>query len=204
MAYDLNDLVTVKQLKASAQKASDKADALEEKISNTLASVYKVKGTKAFSELTSALLIKANEGNVYNVSDAFTTTADFVEGVGKKYTAGSNVVIVEATAPVYTATEDTAVNAEHTYYEFRNGGYVLVSPDAEDNPSDKGWFELTTAGTYKFDVLPGDLANLQTLAVPAAANNIALLDATGQVIDSAVAIASDAEVNEMLAEVYGA
>ena len=31
---------------------------------------------------------------MYNVSDAFTTTADFVEGAGKKHPAGTNVACV--------------------------------------------------------------------------------------------------------------
>ena len=128
MAYDNNDLVTVVQLKKSAQKASDRVAALEEAINNKLTSVYKIKGSKAFAELTSALLIKANEGNVYNITDAFTTTADFIEGAGKKHTAGSNVVVVEDTAAVYTETADTSVNAEKTYYESRNGGYATVTP----------------------------------------------------------------------------
>ena len=205
MAYDTTDLVTVNQLKKSAQKASDKADALEEAINNKLTSVYKARGSKTFTELTTAnpsLLTKANEGNVYNISDAFTTTSDFIEGAGKKHTAGSNVVIVEATAAVYTASSDNTVNAEKAYYIFRNGGYVEVTPDGNEDPSDEGWYELTTPATYKFDVHAGDLSNLQVLAVPSAAGNIATLNASGQVTDSTVAIATDEEVEEMLGEVW--
>ena len=204
MAYDLTDLVTVSQLKKSAQKASDKVAALEETINNKIGSVYKVKGSLASASLTSELLTKANEGNVYNITDAFTTTALFIEGAGKKHNAGTNVVVVEATAPVYTASSDTTVNGEKTYYVNQNGGYAVVTPAGSENPSSENWFELTTPATYKFDVFAGDLSNLQTLAVPTAANNIALLDASGQVIDSTIAIAQDAEVDEMLAEVYGA
>ena len=37
-----------------------------------------------------------NLGKVVNVTDAFTTTANFVEGAGKAYPAGTNVVIVDA------------------------------------------------------------------------------------------------------------
>lgn len=204
MAYDLNDLVNVKQLKKSAQKAADKAAALEEKINNTLTGVYKAKGSLAFASLTSALLVGANLGNVYNITDAFVTTEDFIEGAGKKHTAGTNVAIVEATAAVYTASSDTSVDAGKTYYVSRNGGYAVVTPAGNEDPSDEGWFELTTPATYKFDVHAGDLSNLQVLAVPTAANNIALLNASGQVTDSTVAIAEDSEVDEMLAEVYGA
>ena len=204
MAYDLNDLVNVKQLKKSAQKAADKAAALEEKINNTLTGVYKAKGSLAFASLTSALLVGANLGNVYNITDAFVTTEDFIEGAGKKHTAGTNVAIVEATAAVYTASSDTSVDAGKTYYVSRNGGYAVVTPAGNEDPSDEGWSELTTPATYKFDVHAGDLSNLQVLAVPTAANNIALLNASGQVTDSTVAIAEDSEVDEMLAEVYGA
>ena len=206
MAYNTTDLVNVNQLKKSAQKASDKAAALEETINNKLTSVYKIKGSKTFSELTTAnpsLLAKANEGNVYNISDAFTTTSDFIEEAGKKHTAGSNVVVVEATAAVYTESSDNSINAEKTYYIFRNGGYVEVTPEGEEDPSDEGWYELTTPATYKFDVHAGDLSNLQVLAVPTAAGNIATLNSSGQVTDSTVAIATDEEVEEMLGEVWG-
>ena len=204
MAYDLNDLVNVKQLKKSAQKAADKAAALEEKINNTLTSVYKAKGSLAFASLTSALLVGANLGNVYNITDDFVTTADFLEGAGKKHTAGTNVAIVEATAAAYTVSADTSVNAEKTYYVSRNGGYAVVTPAGNEDPSDEGWYELTTPATYKFDVHAGDLSNLQILAVPTAARNLAGLNASGQVIDLENAIAEDSEVDEMLAEVYGA
>lgn len=204
MAYDNNDLVTVTQLKKSAQRASDRAAALEEAINNKLTSVYKIKGSLAFASLTSELLIKANEGNVYNITDAFTTTANFIEGAGKVHSAGTNVVVVEDTAAVYTESSDTTVDAGKTYYESRNGGYAVITPAGTEAPSDEGWYEETTPATYKFDVHAGDLSNLQVLAVPAAAGNVAILDANGQVTDSTVAIATDAEVDEMLDEVYGA
>lgn len=67
-------------------------------IDGKLTSTYKPGGTKTAAELTADLLIAANEGKVYNVSDALTTTANFVEGAGKTYGAGVNVVVIEATA----------------------------------------------------------------------------------------------------------
>lgn len=203
MAYDLKDLVTVTQLKKSAQKAFDKAEALKEEINNKISSVYKIKGSTAFASLTSALLVKANEGNVYNVTDAFTTNELFLEGAGKKHTAGTNVVIVESTNPVYTVSSDTTVDAGKTYYVLQNGGYVAVTPAGNEDPSAKGWYELTTPAVYKYDVHAGDLSNLQTLAVPVTPNTIAGLDANGQVIPLELNVAEDGEVDEMLAEVYG-
>ncbi len=204
MAYDVSDLVTVNQLKKNAQRTTARVNALEEKINNNITSVYKYAGSLAPASLTSALLVKANLGKVYNITGDFTTTADFVEGVGKKYTAGTNVAVAEATAPVYTASSDATVNAGKTYYISRNDGYVAVTPAGNENPSEEGWYELTTPAVYKFDAHSGDLSNLQTLAVPSAARNIALLDANGQVIDSEITIATDEEVDEMLNEVYGA
>ena len=35
-------------------------------------------------------------GNVYNVTNAFTTTDSFVEGAGNKYPKGTNVVVVKS------------------------------------------------------------------------------------------------------------
>lgn len=65
------------------------------KIDAAVAAAYKAKGSKTAAGLTDALLVKANLGNVYNISEAFTTTAKFVEGAGKKYPAGTNVAVVE-------------------------------------------------------------------------------------------------------------
>ena len=75
-------------------------------IDGKLSSTFKASGTKAAAELTSALLIAANEGRVYSISDELTSTADFVEGAGKTYGVGANVVIVEATAADNTDPEN--------------------------------------------------------------------------------------------------
>ena len=68
-------------------------------INSKIASVYKPGGSVAFAslpELTASVL-----GKVYNVTDAFTTTADFMDGSGKKYPAGTNVVVVDAGSGSY-------------------------------------------------------------------------------------------------------
>lgn len=57
-----------------------------------IASVYKAKGTVVFANLPT--LANSSVGDVYNVSNAFTTTSSFVEGAGKNYPAGTNVVCV--------------------------------------------------------------------------------------------------------------
>lgn len=202
MAYDPNSAILIRQYETAHRRIQTDIANLRESVDNKISSVYKVKGSLPFASLTSALLVKANEGNVYNITDAFTSTADFVEGAGKKYTAGTNVVIVETTTAVFTVSSDSTVNAGKTYYVNQNGGYSVVTPAGNEDPATEGWYEMTTPAVYKFDVHAGDLSNVQVLAVPAAANSIAILGADGQVTDSGIRIATDAEFNEMLAGLY--
>lgn len=75
------------------------ATQVETAIDSKIGSTYKPKGSVAFANLPA--LTSANEGNVYNVTDSFTTTSDFVEGAGKKYPAGTNVVIINTTGTTY-------------------------------------------------------------------------------------------------------
>lgn len=73
--------------------------AVKSAIDSAVSSVYKAAGSVAFASLPA--LSSANEGKVYNVSDSFTTTADFVEGAGKSYPAGTNVVIINTSGSTY-------------------------------------------------------------------------------------------------------
>ena len=70
------------------QTESDVATAVESAVVGAL----KPKGSVAFANLPA--LTASNLNNMYNVSDGFTTTADFVEGAGVSYPAGTNVAIV--------------------------------------------------------------------------------------------------------------
>lgn len=71
----------------------DTSTEVDNKISAKIASVYKPAGSVEFASLPA--LEAAIEGNVYNILDAFTTTDDFVEGVGAEYPAGSNIVCIK-------------------------------------------------------------------------------------------------------------
>lgn len=62
-------------------------------ISSQISRVYKPGGTLLFAELPE--LTAAVLGNVYDIKEKFTTTANFREGAGKKYPAGTNVVVVQ-------------------------------------------------------------------------------------------------------------
>ena len=63
-------------------------------ISSAVSGAYKAKGSSAFASLPA--LNSATVGDVYNITNAFTTTADFVEGAGGSYGAGTNVVCVDS------------------------------------------------------------------------------------------------------------
>ena len=64
-------------------------------ISQAVSTVYTPKGSLADISTLTTLVTSGKVGDVYNISSEFTTTADFVEGAGKVYPAGTNIVLVE-------------------------------------------------------------------------------------------------------------
>lgn len=101
---------TLDALKQVAEKVNAKIKTEEGKLSQFLtadaaeqtyakktdiASAYIAKGSVENLEGLEGLNIQANVGNVYNVKAAFTTDENFLEGAGKSYPAGTNVVVVD-------------------------------------------------------------------------------------------------------------
>ena len=190
MAYDLTDLVTVDQAKSLATRAHADVTALEARVTATISSVYKVKGSLAASGILAALLIAANEGNVYNISEAFTTTADFVEGAGKTHSAGTNVVIVNS------GTSESPVYKFDVLAGDLSGLQTLVASATNGNIATlDANGQSTDSGVAAADVVTKVTGGTQ--------NNIVTLDANGKIQDSGAAIATNTEFNEMLTEVYG-
>ena len=83
-----------------------------------LSAVYKPAGNVDFINQLGALTAE-NLGKVYNVLNGFTTTSNFMEGSGKKYPAGTNVVIVQ-----------TGSSQNPTYKYDVLAGFVDLSPYA--------------------------------------------------------------------------
>ncbi len=75
-------------------KGYQTSEQVDAKINAAVSSVYKPCGSVAFDALPE--LGVSVLGNVYNITNAFITTADFTEGSGAKYPAGTNVAVVEA------------------------------------------------------------------------------------------------------------
>ncbi len=119
MAYNENKLVLLGSLKKFTQRIkadyptkaaftssmaskADKSDTLagygiadaytKNEIEGKISSVYKPGGSTTVAALPAA--DKEHLGMVYNVTDAFTTTENFIEGAGSEHPAGTNVVIV--------------------------------------------------------------------------------------------------------------
>lgn len=70
-------------------------------IINAVSSIYTPRGDLTCAELTSSLLIEANVGNVYEMSDAGETTALFLQGAGETINIGDNVGVIKAGANTY-------------------------------------------------------------------------------------------------------
>ena len=88
------DITTINSTLADKANSADvyTKQQTDDKISAAISSVYKPAGSTTFAALPAPA---ANVlGNVYNVTDAFTTTDQFVEGAGKSYPAGTNIAVV--------------------------------------------------------------------------------------------------------------
>ena len=96
---DLTDKPVVDQTYSGVSTNAQSGVAVKSAIDAAISSVYKAAGSIAFASLPTPA--STNEGYVYNVTDAFTTTSDFVEGAGKSYPAGTNVVIVNTGSSTY-------------------------------------------------------------------------------------------------------
>ena len=211
----------------------------KDEINAKISAVYKPAGAVAFAELPS--LSESILGNVYNVTDAFTTTANFVEGAGNKYPKGTNVVVVKV-GDAYKY-DVLAGFVDLSGYVEKEAGKGLSANDFTDELKAKldaiaegaNKYEHPThtayaSGLYKTTVdeqghvtaaAPVTKADITGLGIPAqdttydeatttkaglmSAADKTKLDGMNTTIDKAIAnhTATDAEVSEMLAEIYG-
>lgn len=99
---DVKITVPTKTSDLTNDKEFQTAEDVEDLIGEKLGSVYTPKGSTAFSDLSTTAPLEADSvGSVYNITDAFNTTSDFLEGAGHSYPAGTNVAVVEPSSGTY-------------------------------------------------------------------------------------------------------
>ena len=98
-AYEASDALINENLTTNYYNKTETDSKIDEKIAAKVSSTYKAAGSIEFASLPE--LSALEEGKVYNISDAFTTTENFVEGAGNKYPAGTNVVCIDTADEVY-------------------------------------------------------------------------------------------------------
>lgn len=138
----LNTLMLDKEAVVSVVEAQAEAtmSGVQDIVDTAVSTAWKAGGSKAPSDLTSSLLVKANEGKVYNMSASGTTDSNFMEGAGKPYTAGTDIAVINtgtASSPVYKfnalATQDSSVVKSVNGITPTNGAVTIPNAGASTN-----------------------------------------------------------------------
>ena len=138
-------------------------DAVDRKLDDAIVGIYTPGGSYTFENLPA--LSADTLGKVYTVTDAFTTTSDFVEGAGVSYPAGTNVAVV-----------NRGTDANPVYKYDATTGAILVDPaPTADSPN-----AVSSGGVY--DALAGKADKVTSPT----ADNLASLDASGNLADSGI------------------
>lgn len=93
-AAQVDTIVTGKGYQTAAN-VDAKVNAAKTELQNSLGSAFRAKGSTAFASLPAPA--SATKGDVWNITDQFTTDDQFVDGSGKTLPAGTNVVAVAVT-----------------------------------------------------------------------------------------------------------
>ena len=140
----MSNFVSYENAQAILTKVADKIDKL---------GAVTFKGSVAFSGLP-ATPDSTMIGWMYNVNEDFTTDSRFVEGSGKKYKAGENVIVDDLST------------------------YAAVTPVGSEDPSTEGWYELVN-GKY----VESTDTTVDPLKTYYAKTGIYKLDCAGQLVD---------------------
>ena len=142
------------------------------------------KGTRTFSQLAPATDLAAGSlGFMWNISDAFTTTADFAEGAGHSIPAGANV---------YVANVGTAAEPSYKYDIFQGmydlSGYALKSEmsitDGTGADADKTTIQLKSGLSKQVLIAHQDISGKADKVSGGTAGNLTELDSNGNLVDS--------------------
>ena len=100
-------------------------------------------GSIAFAQLAQAT---KTQGYVYNITDAFTTTSDFLEGAGHSYSAGANVMWTSQTSKwdVLSGHRDTKAITINIPVAGWTGSGPFTNTVADANVHDRMSFVMST------------------------------------------------------------
>ena len=205
-AYNTSNLTNLGQLKKLAQRTKSELDALDSRvdaleeagyqtasdvqsaINAKIASTYKAGGSKTAAEITAGTLnVEANEGVVYNLSDALTLTSAtkslFVEGAENSYPAGTNIVVVAVTANDTTTYKFDALSGFVDLSDYAtkvsggtNGNFAAL--DSNGNLVDSGHKHSDYLTAHQ------DISGKADKDTDAVEGNFAAFDANGNPVDS--------------------
>ena len=116
---------------------------------NALGGAYIFRGSSAFASIP-ATPTAAEVGYVWNITDAFTTDARFVEGAGKDYPEGSNIAVADLST--FAAAVPVSDPAAEGLYELNAAGKYVPTADTQVEAG-KTYYAKTEV--IKYDVLAG-------------------------------------------------
>ena len=177
---------------SEAQKYAEQVKEISESFSGALRPL----GTINFADLPSTA--DANSGDMYNITDQFTTTTDFKEGAGNIIPAGSNVYLtIDRYWDVLAGTPVTGVKGAKEVYYHR--GNVNITPTNIGAVAEDGNISDTTVtfadATTRVNLVSGEkvsvgfkkikkwFADLKSFAFKDLANNLTTTT-TGSALDA--------------------
>lgn len=139
-------------------------------INNALSSIYTARGDISVAELTSSLLVAANVGSVYELSDGGTTTALFLQGAGVPLVAGDNVGIIQAGPNTYL------FNKMAGAFDLTNYQKKDLAQTVEGATTVEGALGALSSGKVSTDLVPGGASASNKLVTENTITNPNLLD----------------------------
>lgn len=234
MAYDETKAVRLKHLVAEAMEAKAAIAAVQAamptkvsdltndsnfqtetqvdaKISAAIVGALQPAGSVAFANLPA--LTAANLNKLVNVTDAFTTTADFVEGAGKAIPAGTEVAIINVgtdASPSYKYSTYSGIINLSGFAEKVSGATSgnFAGLDANGNLTDSGSKASDFVAAQAGYSLMSDAEHTKLSDISAEANKTTVATEGSGAIEingvskTVVYFATDTEVTEALAGVW--
>lgn len=113
------------------------ADAVYTAMTAMLEGAFHPKGNKTVAELVPALLVQANVGSVYKITDSGVTDANWVGGAGQTITAGMMAVVVFGNEPnTFLFNLENGINIDMSLYQTKAITPITVDGQQKTNVED--------------------------------------------------------------------